>query len=161
MLSYKTTMVLETNDTVLVNVPITPVSEEEEKMSLMMGAIRDDDLTVVANLLDSGFDVNKVDQRNTGYTPFLLTVVCGRFSILSYLYSRGADIETTNPENDTPLLLAIRCSNPSIVAFLLFNGADRNFKDMFGFTPLLVAQDLHPSHEKDDILFLFEQYPAE
>jgi len=77
-------------------------------------------------LIENGADTNL--ENGKGQTPLSLAVMNNRYDIVTYLVSKGVDINKTSGlvEGLTPLFIAIRNNNFEISKFLIENGADVN-----------------------------------
>ena len=77
-------------------------------------------------LIENGADTNL--ENGKGQTPLSLAVMNNRYDIVTYLVSKGVDINKTSGlvEGLTPLFISIRNNNFEISKFLIENGADVN-----------------------------------
>jgi ankyrin repeat protein len=91
---------------------------------------QNDQVEIVRLLLDSGVDVNSVD--NDGYTPLHIACIYEHPEVVELLLKYGADVNKSNNDGKTPCHFAIR--NPDIVKVLLRNGADIYIPDNKGRT---------------------------
>ncbi len=72
-----------------------------------------------------------------GYTPLFYAVDKAKKEVVSYLISKGADINhvSKDEENTTPIFLAVGCGYISTAKLLIDNGADIFKKNLMGETP--------------------------
>ncbi|EAY18309.1 ankyrin repeat protein, putative [Trichomonas vaginalis G3] len=73
-----------------------------------------------------------LDQTNNINDCFIYSPMFNMPSLCEYLISHGADVNTTNPKNQTTLHLAAKHSNKRVVEFLISHGANINAKDSNG-----------------------------
>lgn len=102
--------------------------------------IRDNDLDEVKALIESGADVNQVNEMD-GYSPLMGACLRNNIDIVKYLISKGADLNIQEPGNNvSALILACSYSMYANVAKLLINeGADVNIVAKDGNTALIAA----------------------
>ena len=87
------------------------------------------DLNFVANLLDSGADINFPDKH--GQTISHEVARGWHRDVMKFLLERGADINKADSSGRTPLHLAAAVDYSGMVEFLVKNGADM-FRQTFG-----------------------------
>jgi ankyrin repeat protein len=61
--------------------------------------------------------------------------------IVSYLLSKGANVDAPSTRNETPLMGAVEHANPSVVSILIMHGANVNAKSTTGETPLSIINE--------------------
>ena len=107
---------------------------ENDGGSMLLRAIRSDDIKLVKLLISKGADVNFVNQKY-GYTPLLLAASQGSIEIIDLLISNKANTNY-RINGRTPLSLAVRNGYIKTVKLLLSRGAKVNEKDVNGETLL-------------------------
>ncbi|MEM8909861.1 MAG: ankyrin repeat domain-containing protein, partial [Bacteroidota bacterium] len=110
-----------------------------KELTLLLRAIDDGDLEMVAFIIEKGVDVN--GQTRSGWTPLLEAVDEGKLSIVQLLVDKGANVNLYNKNGWTPLMEAADEGHPQIVQLLIENGADVNAKDRGGQTAIFIATD--------------------
>ena len=80
-------------------------------------AVRFGQLTVVAELLDAGAEIDSQD--NEGLTPFLLAAKYNHLEIVHLLWDKGARVAAKDLKLKTALHHAVEKENVSVVQFLL------------------------------------------
>ena len=107
----------------------------------------------VKNILDSGFNVDYID--NTGWTPLIYASRYGQPGIVRDLCDRGADVNFQNNGNNgedlglsewTPLFYASRYGYSDIMRVLLDHGADPNAQNSKGETFLTYIGTVPPTY---------------
>jgi|RhiMetdeSRZDD1v2_1073273.scaffolds.fasta_scaffold20425_4 ankyrin repeat protein len=104
----------------------------------LITAIVADNIEVADVLLAAGADIDAVDS-NLGATALSWAACFGRFKAVSFLLSKGAQINgKTGPDGDTPLHHAVVCCHkvPAMIEFLVKNGADVNATNNKGLAPI-------------------------
>eukprot|EP00435_Cladocopium_sp_Y103_P056411 s1173_g19.t1 len=129
--------------------PLLPDAEQRDKI---VSAARDNDCTVLEQLLQSPQDPNTTDEN--GNAPLHAAAKNGHLNPVKLLLEAGAE---TDPQTEagrlTPLHLASTCGHMDVVQFLVDAGADKEKASNGGFTPLLMA--VHEGH-LDIVRFLVE-----
>lgn len=95
----------------------------------IIDAVKEDDFEQIISLLESGEDINQLD--NFGRT---LLVHAKNQVMLEFLINQGLDINLKNKKGQTPIFNA---NNKASVTTLLKNGADPESKDKMGNTPII------------------------
>lgn len=93
----------------------------------------DQEWTYITEPLRTG---NLTMRFDYGSTVLHLAVEKNHKAMVSYLISRGDDINIQDEPGNTPLHIAIRMRNIDIAKFLLLNNADVNTQDYNGNTPM-------------------------
>lgn len=104
-------------------------------------AVRSADIARVKALLESGANVNALDER--GQTALMNAVIWGNLELAHVLIQNGADINHTAKLHLTALFLAVIRKRPDFVKVLVEAGADTRIKgstDQYDCTPLEYAQ---------------------
>jgi hypothetical protein len=104
----------------------------------LITAIMADNLEVADVLIGAGADMEAVD-GDLGATALSWAVCAGRFKAVTFLLSKGAQINrSTGPDGDTPLHRAVMCCHkvPQMIGFLVAKGADVNAINNKGLTPI-------------------------
>ena len=94
-------------------------------------------LDIVKHLVESGADINKVD--DDGYTPLYRACVNGDLNIVKYLVGMKADVNLKADDDTTALIYSCKKNNIKMAQYLIENGADVDCKDYNGRTPLYIA----------------------
>ena len=84
--------------------------------------IKNNDIKLVKNYIDSGYDLDKQD--NYGYTALILATYYNNVEIVKLLLNAGADINKQNNDGDTALIKAAFKNNKKIIELLLDYYAD-------------------------------------
>lgn len=98
-------------------------------------------LNIVEAMLDKGASINCClqDLRGGIETPLQSAAFGGRHKIVTYLLSKGAELDKTTQTNRTALMMAASMRYPRVVSVLVDAGADLTLYDAFGYTPLKSA----------------------
>jgi ankyrin repeat protein len=125
--------------------------DKQGKTALMKAATRGD-VGVAGALVDSGANVNAVDDK--GSTALLYSLdhqnfahgdeiktLAGRRAEITrrLLLAKALDVNAQNNDGETALLRAVRLPNPELVKSLLAHYADPNRADLFGDTAVTLA----------------------
>jgi ankyrin repeat protein len=101
-------------------------------------AIKNGDTAGVEALVQSGVDVNCVDE--TGQAPLHHACYLGHLNIVGILLENGASVNQKVSERLlTPLHGAAMNGDPELIAYLVDHGADVGAKDTEGTPPLMAA----------------------
>ena len=103
--------------------------DNEERQTLLVQAIEDENLELVNHVIDLGVDVNQEDGK--GRTPLRIAIYKNNLEIITLLSKNGANLNSIDSLGWTPLtystLLYIeKKKNLEIVKLLVENGADMN-----------------------------------
>ena len=90
-------------------------------MSLLLKAIRDNNLAAASFLLSNGADINTRSPQ--GMTPLELAVREGAETIVEKLCGAGADM-TSSSSGEPPLWLALEAGNTDLASILVRHGVD-------------------------------------
>ena len=128
--------------------------DEYGRTALMQAASRGESDTVSA-LLDSGADVNAVDNKGLNALLYSLdeenmahgeehkTLPVRRAEVARrLLLSKSIDVNAQNSDGETALMRAVRLENVDVIKSLLAKGADVNRSDVFGDTAIIVAYEM-------------------
>lgn len=98
-------------------------------------------LSIVEAMLDKGAAINCClqDLRGGIETPLQSAAFGGRHEIVTYLLSKGADLDKTTKSHRSALMLAASMRHPRVVSVLVDAGADLTLHDAFGYTALMSA----------------------
>lgn len=101
----------------------------------MWTAACDGDLATVKHYVEGGVPVDY--QGPGGFTSLLCSARNGHLDVVTYLVSKGADInKRDNSRDKTPLLAAAFKYHLDVVTFLIDHHADVNLQGINGWTPL-------------------------
>jgi len=123
--------------------------------SLLVPAIKADDLKAVKYALSKGEDPNQTQKTN--FTCFQYACNFGNFDIVSELLKAGAEIESRETWlGRTPLMLAVVGVKPKTVELLIASGADVNAittkgTSVLGFATHHLALAQSDGNSKDEI----------
>ena len=120
----------------LAALPILATSAEER----LLDAVRSDDQSAVARLIQDGADVNA--REEDGGTALSWAIVRSNIAVSQSLLKAGADPNLANESGIGPLSLAVTNGSSVLAALLLRNGADPNLARQSGETPLMTAARL-------------------
>ncbi|MCP5491892.1 MAG: ankyrin repeat domain-containing protein [Chlamydiales bacterium] len=115
-------------------------------------AVNEQDVEVIAALLERGEDINAKDDFDN--TPLHVAVGTGNENIVKLLIKSGADIEKYNLLRLTPLLEAVSSGNLRMVSLLLENGADTKGPDWHGFTPIKLLPEQTSAADREAVTHL-------
>ena len=82
----------------------------------------------------------EINEKIFGYTPLHQAIYNNDMPTVTYLLSRGADIEAVDKDGLTCLGVASEGGNMAIVQFLVSSGADIMVQTRKGKTPVTVAR---------------------
>jgi ankyrin repeat protein len=102
----------------LVNVNETFVDAQDN--TLLIYAVKKNDIEMVAFLLTLGADINKSNM--VGGTPFSKASQDGNFEMIDLLRRSGANINSENIIGETPFQTAIRSGNIKVAEYLIKHG---------------------------------------
>ncbi len=114
----------------------TLIEYGEHKITPLMKASWDGELEIAQYLIDSGADVNAVDDG--AETPLFSAVNRTRVEIVQLLIDHGAKVNVANSRQFTPLATAAGAGNEEIVRILAKAGGDLK-AEVYGLTPLMFA----------------------
>jgi ankyrin repeat protein len=114
----------------------TIIDYGEHKITPLMKAAWDGELEIAQYLIDSGADVNAVDDQKE--TALFSAVKRDRVEIAQLLIDRGAKVNVKDSREFTPLIAAAAAGNPEIIKILVKAGGNIK-EEMFGLTPLMFA----------------------
>jgi uncharacterized protein len=125
--------------------------DKQGKTALMKAATRGD-VGVAGALVESGANVNAVDDKGTSALLYALdrenmahgdeiATLPGRRAEITrrLLLAKSLDVNAQNSDGETALVRAVRLGNPELVKSLLAHGGDPNRTDLFGDTALTLA----------------------
>ncbi|CDW80907.1 myotrophin [Stylonychia lemnae] len=107
----------------------------------MLKAIVNDDIEMINQCLDRGWDINAILDIEGKFNAASLAAHLDKLEILHYLDMRGADINSAvGKHQQTPLMTSMMSWNVRIIDYLMERGVDPFIKDSYGFTALRKAQ---------------------
>jgi uncharacterized protein len=125
--------------------------DKQGKTALMKAATRGD-VAVASALVESGANVNAVDNKGSSALLYSLdrenmahgdeiATLPGRRAEITrrLLLAKSLDVNAQNDDGETALLRAVRLGNPELVKSLLAHRADPNRSDVFGDTAVTLA----------------------
>jgi ankyrin repeat protein len=113
------------------------LAQEVTPSDLLWESLREDDVSTVVSLINSGISVD-----SASYTDTPLTYAIKRDSIemVAALLDLGANPNLVQPVSQfSPLMVAAKHNNPEAVELLLLKNANVNYSGVFGRNPLHVA----------------------
>ncbi|XP_028412259.1 uncharacterized protein LOC114535076 [Dendronephthya gigantea] len=114
----------------------------DERIDMVLSAIRRGDVACVSSYLDDGVDVDLAD--STRRTLLFHAVNYGQNAVVQLLLDRDASVNWEGPNDMSPLHQAAANKDKSIAQILLANGANVRAKDCEFRTPLHMCAG-HPS----------------
>jgi ankyrin repeat protein len=102
-------------------------------------------------LINKGFDVNKRDRENSGWTPIFYAVAGGNEEMVSLLIERGANVNGIDADRFSPLYYALVAKKLKIAKKLIGGGGDVNFRYTSNANLLTIAI-ANGSQEMMDVL---------
>ena len=109
-------------------------------------------LEVVELLLNKGLDINSVDHEQK--SALFIACLYGDISLVAYLVENGANIDNADIVGNTPLMVSVKF--PNICGYLLNKGADPNRANVHGNTALMLAVEDEMSHYSVHVLLAFQ-----
>ncbi|RSL88358.1 hypothetical protein CEP52_015246 [Fusarium oligoseptatum] len=127
-------------------------SQSSAGVTPLLNACSTANLTAARALLDRGAAIEHRDKRlGTCLHHFAAQSKVENFSLLSFLISRGAEVDAQNTDKATPLSGAVMANRPKLVNLLLQHGADANNRDWDGDDELFSAISML-SHKSAQLL---------
>lgn len=114
---------------------------DENAVTLLMDAIRVNNKSAVALLIEKGADLHHCEIRQ-GLTPLLAAVNLGYTDIVKILIDNGSDLEVKAILGQTPLIRAVINGHVNTLALLIEHGALTDRKDQSGNTALMHAVEI-------------------
>ena len=102
------------------------LTDEEEK-TLLMRVVRMRRLSLTTELIESGADIEKVNQHIDCLSGIFFYHEYNDSRLLSYLIEHGLDVNAQDEHSDTPLIYAIKNHHCEFVKLLLASGANPNY----------------------------------
>lgn len=99
--------------------------------------IRKDNVQVVEDFLNSGFDPNR--KNAAGQTSLFVAAINNSLKVAQLLIRKGVEIDATDIDGSTPLMYAAFNKKFKMVELLLKNKADVNKQNEKGWTALMYA----------------------
>jgi ankyrin repeat protein len=115
---------------------------ERDGGTVLMCAVREKDLGMVALAIDAGASV--ADSDAIGWTALHFAAQEGVVKIAEEIIRRGAKVDAMDNEGRTPLFVAMLNSkgSGSMIRSLVMNGADPNLSNLKGVSPLKLAESI-------------------
>ncbi len=110
-----------------------------EYSSDLSGAVADEDIVAVRDLLIKGAKVNEKEDSYSKITPLFIAVETGNVEITQLLLDHGAKVNVRDAEKQTPIMRLDGSSTPELVELLVRYGAKIDVADKSGNTPLTLA----------------------
>ncbi len=125
-------------------------SNPEKAKNEFLQAAKMGDLKIVKALVDYGqFDVNAKNAKGMDYTGLMYAADTnepdardderGKMAVITFLLSKGADVNAAATTGDTALIVAAVRGNKEIVNLLLNAGANIDAQTIGGYTALMFA----------------------
>lgn len=111
--------------------------EEEDGITLLMGAIESNDVFQIESLLQNDTFLEKKDKY--GFTALMWAVGTGSLECCELLLKSGADVNTKDVDGTTPLMLAAQNGNLVLCKLLLKWRAYINAQDKSDYTAFTFA----------------------
>ena len=104
-------------------------------------ACKEGNLSKVKSMVERGHNVNEKDEKDYGLyrTPLMYAAGEGKFHVVKYLITHGADVSETNDLKQTALHYASEYGHLKVVKLLLSKGAGIDVEDEDGYSPLMLA----------------------
>ncbi|MFI3242739.1 MAG: ankyrin repeat domain-containing protein [Akkermansia sp.] len=119
-------------------VEVTPVGVSADKLTAPIHqAAEADDVDTIRTLLDSGFDVDAINEQ--GRTAFMIACLKGHYDLASVLLEYGAKKDLLDKQGNNLMGMLAYFNKVDGLNFLLQHGFDLEAKDKEGFSPLLRA----------------------
>ena len=116
----------------------------KERVSALIIASRNKQLSIVEILIEKGADVNARGTNHLGkiwYTPLMEAVSEGHLPIVQKLIEKGADVNVQTEDGTTALMITSPSAKKSIIVALLKAGADQNMRNAAGKTAIEVKTE--------------------
>lgn len=110
-----------------------------EYSSDLSGAVADEDIVAVRDLLIKGAKVNEKEDSYSKITPLFIAVETGNVEITQLLLDHGAKVNVRDAEKQTPVMRLDESAAPELVELLVRYGAKIDVADKSGNTPLTLA----------------------
>lgn len=119
-------------------ITVTPLGITPDQItSPMHMAAEANDIETIKVLLESGFDVDALNEK--GRSALMIACIKGHYELAELLLEHGANKELLDNQGNN-ILIILSCFNDAEgVRFLLSKGFDTELVDKAGFTPLLRA----------------------
>ncbi|MES0491541.1 MAG: ankyrin repeat domain-containing protein [Leptospirales bacterium] len=121
---------------------VRDASKQSEGETALFKAIMCGEIELIKLLLESGADINAVDEA--GETPLFTAIMVGYSDIVHYLIQHGAHVNQRSKKGFLPTLIAADRGHLAILKNLHRNGARLHQPSSDGFTPLMAASKMHP-----------------
>ncbi|MBQ2645040.1 ankyrin repeat domain-containing protein [bacterium] len=117
-------------------------------------AIKGNNINIIDKFAENGVSLTTRNQWADGISPLHYAAALGRDTIVSYLISKGADVNLADSSGQTPLHMAVLQDNITVLYILINAGAYVDIVDKSGLTPL----DIVIQKENKNYISLLERY---
>ncbi|KAM9488368.1 B-cell lymphoma 3 protein [Clarias gariepinus] len=115
-------------------------SKNFEGLTPLHLAVQDGNKKMAKMLLDSGADINAVDDKS-GRSPLIHAVEKGCMEMINFLVENGCNVNLQSYSGNTALHIACGRGEVDAVRVLLKNGADSSLKNYHNDTAVMVAKN--------------------
>ncbi len=122
---------------VMMSCGLSATAQDENDITPLMRAVRDEELNKVKGLLKQGVDLEAKDA--IGWTALFYAVAMGDDRAVKALLDKGANVNAASNDGGTSLMLAAQSQRDKIVKLLIACGADINTRDKDGNSALTLA----------------------
>eukprot|EP00484_Ammonia_sp_Unknown_P028143 CAMPEP_0197048990 /NCGR_PEP_ID=MMETSP1384-20130603/24240_1 /TAXON_ID=29189 /ORGANISM="Ammonia sp." /LENGTH=365 /DNA_ID=CAMNT_0042481209 /DNA_START=1 /DNA_END=1098 /DNA_ORIENTATION=+ len=135
--------------------PPTPQYDPGEAVMELRNAIKEQNETMIAFLLEEHSDIDLVNILYLNQTPLQYAISNYQHAMIKYLLENGADPDIANETGNTALHIATLKGNKKAVELLCTHNANKSIKNHDGETAMDIALEQDTKRHRD-ILFLLE-----